>query len=181
MSILHQLVKHAADLPMWVNVPGMPFNVPIPGERRERLPGMHNWVPIDTIERVSQRMQEGVPAEQILQEERDRTNAGSMAFNGFIGGSVGGLASRLHGGAASMEPIKRVIEEGMTSDALKNLKNIPTPMKVLPVAGAGIGALVSKLRWDADKEQRATDAREAMRGLVRDAVEGRKAMQSVPQ
>jgi hypothetical protein len=177
MSILHQFIKHAADLPMWVNVPGMPFNIPVPGDRRERLPGSHKWVPIDVYERVSKGLEAGIPTEEIIRSEREHSDPGSHAFNAFIGGSVGGVGARLHGGEKAFEPIKDLLAKGLTRQSVgQTLKALPTGMKALPVAGAGAGALLSMLKHRSESGSRERSAREALRALLMEDISNQKAL-----
>jgi hypothetical protein len=166
MPILHQLIKHAGDLPMWVHVPGLPFNIPVPGDRKERLSGMHEWVPIDTIERVRQGREQGLSPEEIVSKERQQSSPKSVALSAGVGGAAGGLLARVLEGEKGVAPFKEIAEKGVNKKSLLGLKSLPLKMRLLPVAGAGAGALASIISQKADAPNRERGAREALRGLA---------------
>lgn len=166
MSILHQFVKHAGDLPLWIRAPGVPFNIPIPGEREERLQGMHDWVPISTIARIQEKLDRGTPREQILQEERALADPKGALVTSAMGGFSGGLLSRLIHGEKATEPMKEILKSGITRESLSGLKGVPASMRALPIAGAGLGALVSVMKQRSEADSRERAARGAIRGLA---------------
>jgi len=151
---------------MWIRVPGLPFNIPVPGEREERLPGMREWVPVNTIERVRRGRDSGASPEEVVAIERDQTNNKRIALGGGIGGASGGLLARSVAGEEGMAPFKEISEKGVTKKTLLGLKSLPLKMRLLPVAGAGAGALAAILQNKAEAPAREHSAREALRGLA---------------
>lgn len=165
MPLLHQFIKHAGDLPLWIRVPGMPFNIPVPGDRKERLSGMHEWVPISTIERIRHEREMGTSPEKIIAKEKNRKNIPSAALSGAIGGAGGGLLARIIEGEKGVAPFEAISKKGVTKKTLLGLKSLPLKIRLLPVAGAGAGALANLLQQKADAPNRERSAREALHGL----------------
>lgn len=104
---------------MRAHIPGTPLGLNVGGAAvRERLPGMHRWVPREYIERAYEGLEQGLDAEAILERENARgTLSGPLA-------GAGAGAALAHFGLPS---------SGGTGAALGAL------------GGAGLGALLNRM------------------------------------
>ena len=163
--------------PMWTSIPGTPFTLPGFPSPQERLPGMTGWVPRDVVERVSQALSEGEDIHGIAGREKLRGLGSSMATGVGMGGIIGGLGGRLLGGEAAIAPAKKLLSKGLSPERLaKMFKSTPGPMKYLPAAGAGLGALLGIGSWAGGVPKRQSDVMQVSRGLLAEKILQQRAL-----
>lgn len=159
-----------ANIPLWLRVPGA--TVPITGAPPpyERLPGMTEWAPREMVEDVAKGLRGGQDVEEIAQEQSRKGLLGNAAMAGLTGTFGGVLGGRLVGGEKAWEPFKGVLSEGFTPSALRGLKKIPLPMKLLPLAGAGLGIGLATKNWSEQAPHRQKQTYDVARGLLAERV-----------
>lgn len=169
------LLKNA-NVPLWIRTPVA--TVPIGGvpQQSERLPGMTEWAPREMVEDVARGVRSGQDVEEIAQEQAKKGLLGDVASKGLVGGVGGVLGGRLAGGEKAFAPFKGLLEGGITKDTLKGLKNVPLPMKILPLAGAGLGAGLAVSNWMGEAPQRQKQTYDVARGLLTERVLQRDAL-----
>ena len=171
------LLKNA-NIPLWLRTPVA--TVPIGGvpQQSERLPGMTEWAPREMVEDVARGVRGGQDVEDIAQEQADKGLLGDVASKGLIGGVGGVLGGRLAGGEAAFEPFHDILKGGIGpgKGLLGNLRRVPLPMKVLPLAGAGLGAGLAVSGWLGGAPQRKQQTYDVARGLLAERVLQRDAL-----
>jgi len=167
-------------IPLWLKVPGA--TVPITGAPQpyERLPGMTEWAPREMVEDVAQGIRGGQDVEDIADEQSRKGLLGNAAVSGLTGAFGGILGGRLLGGKAAFEPFsgeQGLLTKGITSgDAWKGLKNLPLSMKILPLAGAGLGVGLAAKNWMDAAPHRRQQTYDVSRGLLSERVLQRDAL-----
>lgn len=163
------LLKNA-NIPLWLKVPGAA--VPITGAPPpfERLPGMTEWAPREMVEDVAKGLRGGQDVEEIAKEQSGKGLLGNAAMAGLTGTFGGVLGGRLVGGEKAWEPFKGVLSEGVSRRTLAGLKNLPLPMKLLPLAGAGLGIGMTTKNWAEQAPHRQKQTYDVARGLLAERV-----------
>ncbi len=161
----------------WTQVPGTPFTV-VPGNSQvqERLPGMREWAPRDTVADIAQQMDAGRPVADIAQDARRRGLLQAAGAGGGLGGIIGALGGRLMGGEAATKPFRDILSQGLNLKNLIGLRNLPGVMKWLPAAGAGAGLLAGGINWQQGARQRQEQAESIGQGLLAENVLQRNAL-----
>jgi hypothetical protein len=157
---------------IWTKIPGTGVSLPFPGApvTGERLPGMHEWAPRPVIEQVAQRLSRGEDIQDIAKEESLRGKGSKMGWGTLGGGILGGLLGRFISGEAAVKPFKDIYEQGLGSRTLKMLSGLPTPIKILPLIGAGAGMLAGKHVWEKGIPQRKQQVFDISKGLLAEKV-----------
>lgn len=168
------LLKQA--LAVWTRVPGTPFTLPGVYRPEERLPGMSEWAPRDIVERVSRKLKQDRSVEDIARSEAAEGLLKDVGFGTAAGGVTGGLLGRLAGGEAATAPLKEILSKGLGKGSLRGLKGLPGPMKLLPLVGAGAGALLGGAGWAGGSRARGEQAKDIARGLLAERVLQRSAL-----
>lgn len=169
------LLKNA-NIPLWLKVPGA--TVPITGAppQYERLPGMTEWAPREMIEDVARGIREGKDVEDIAKDQSQKGLLGNAAMAGLTGGFGGVLGGRLLAGNEAWDPFRGVLSEGVSKRTLTGLKNLPWQMKVLPLAGAGLGIGLATKNWANKAPHRQHQSYDVARGLLAERVLQRDAL-----
>jgi hypothetical protein len=164
--------------PIWTRVPGTPFTLPGFPSYQERLPGMTGWVPRDVVERVSHALAEGEDINTISEREGLRGLGSNIGMGAGIGGMLGGLGGRLLSGEKGTAPVRELLSKGLNRQTLtKAFRKTPGAMKALPLAGAGLGALLGLGSWGAGVPDRQEDATQVSRGLLAEKVLQQRALE----
>lgn len=163
------LLKNA-NIPLWLKVPGA--TVPITGAPPpfERLPGMTEWAPREMVEDVAKGLRGGQDVEEIAKEQSGKGLLGNAAMAGLTGTFGGVLGGRLVGGEKAWEPFRGVLSEGVSRRTLAGLKGLPLPMKLLPLAGAGLGIGMATKNWAEQAPHRQKQTYDVARGLLAERV-----------
>lgn len=158
------------NAPIWMHLPGTPLTIPGTPRQTERLPGMSHWAPRPMIERLGSGFNQGVPVDDLIQQETERDLSGSIARGSIAGGIGGTLTGRLLSGEAGVAPFKNVLSKGVSGTSLRALRNIPLAMKLSPLLGTGIGAAIGAAKWHTGKAKRRDLAQQTANGLFRERV-----------
>lgn len=158
-----------ADISIWPRVPGAMITGGGPAPR-ERLPGMTEWAPREMVEDVAKGLRSGQDVEEIAKEQAGKGLLGNAAVAGLTGAFGGVLGGRLAGGEKAWEPFRGVLSEGLTPAALRSLKRAPLPMKLLPLAGAGLGVGMATKNWLEEAPHRQKQTYDVARGLLAERV-----------
>jgi hypothetical protein len=165
----HYFIKEG-EAPVWIRVPGTPFTMLGSPTKHERLPGMTEWAPRPVVERMSKGLQQKIDPETLVQREEEEGLPWDAAKGGIGGLTAGALAGRLAGGEATTAPLRELLAKGVSKETLKGLKNVPRAAKILPLAGAGAGALGGAAYWSAGKPARREQAEEVAKGLLSEKI-----------
>lgn len=163
------LLKNAA-IPLWLRVPGA--TIPITGqpEDKERLPGMTEWAPREMVEDVARGIRGGQDVESLAQEQSRKGLLGNAAIAGLTGTVGGVLGGRLVGGEKAWDPFKGILSKGFTRESLSGLRSLPLSMKVMPLAGAGLGVGLAAKKWLSDAPHRKKQTYDVARGLLAERI-----------
>ena len=158
------------NVPMWVHIPGTPIT--LPGERTqyERLPGMTDWAPRDTVSRVGKGLAEKQDISEIAESEANQ-GLGASAIKGGAGGLLGGsMLARLVGGQAVSAPFKNVLKGGLNKSTMSGLSKIPMSAKALPLLGVGAGLASGIGGWASGRDERRNQAASVSKGLLSEQI-----------
>lgn len=156
---------------VWTRVPGTPFTLPGSPTIRERLPGMMDWAPRDTITRMARGLQKGEKSPEELAETEAQQGAGTNVGLGAVGGLTGGsLLGRLFSGQKGVEPFKKIYEKGLSGKTLRGLKHLPGAMKVLPLLGLLGGSAIGAQHWAQGRDERKGQALDVSKGLLAERI-----------
>lgn len=169
-SFREYLTKLGEGSPVWVRIPGTPFTMIGSSTRYERLPGMIEWAPTDVITRVGKGLAKDYPPNFLAEQEGERGLLKNLVGGGVAGTTAGLLGGRLLGGEASLSPVFNLWKKGLSGQTLRNLKNVPLPMKLAPLLGAGLGLAAGKRVWESGKKERENQAKEVSKGLLAEQV-----------
>jgi hypothetical protein len=172
------LLKHA-NVPLWLKVPGATVPITGPAPPYERLPGMTEWAPREMVEDVAKGIRGGQDVEDIANEQSHKGLLGDAAISGLTGTFGGVLGSRLISGEKAWEPFKGpegLLTKGLHGGSWRGLKNLPLSMKLLPLAGAGLGVGLAAKRWADEAPHRQHQTYDVARGLLAERVLQRDAL-----
>jgi len=163
---------------VWTRVPGTPFTLPGSLTVKERLPGMVDWAPREVVTRVAKGLRSGDDGPVELAEAEAQRGLPQHAGVGAVAGTtLGSLLGRLFGGQAAIKPFQEIGQRGIGSSTLRQLKNLPAAMKLLPILGALGGAGVGAKVWERGQEGRRQQALDVSKGLLAERILQSQAIQ----
>jgi hypothetical protein len=131
------------------------------------------------VEDVARDIRSGRDVEEISQDQSRKGLLGNSLFTGLTGGFGGVLGARLLHGESAWEPFSGpggLLSKGINTETLKGLSKLPLGMKILPIAGVGLGAGLAAKNWMEEAPHRGRQTYDISRGLLAERVLQRDAL-----